>query len=79
MTQTNYWSEATHGLCPTCRRDVSATVFKDGGRIWIRQVCSRHGEFQALLASDAAEYQRLRQYVPDRSGANCCCVPGEVC
>ena len=76
---TTAWSEKTRGLCPTCLRDVPATLFEDGGRIWIRQRCSRHGESRALLASDAGEYLRLRQYVPDRSGANCCCGPGEVC
>ncbi len=79
MTQINHWSEETRGLCPTCLRDVPATVFEEGERIWIQQTCTRHGEFEALLASDAAEYRRLRQYVPDRSGANCCCGPGEVC
>jgi len=77
--ETVNWVEETRGLCPACLRDVPATVFEDDGRIWIRQVCTRHGEHQALLASDAGEYLRLRQYVPDRSGANCCCGPGEVC
>ncbi len=62
------WSEETRGLCPTCLRDVPATVFEDDGRIRMQQVCTRHGKFQALLASDAAEYRRLRQYVPDWSG-----------
>ena len=73
------WSEETRGLCPTCLRDVPATLFAEDGRIWIRQTCSRHGEHRALLASDAAEYLRLRQYVPDRTGVNCCCGPGETC
>ena len=73
------WLEETRGLCPTCLRDVPATVLEEGGRIWIRQQCTRHGESRALLASDAEEYQRLRQYVPDRSGADCCCGPGEAC
>jgi len=73
------WSEETQGLCPTCLRDVPATLFAEDGRIWIRQNCPRHGQAQALLASDASEYLRLRQYIPDRSGANCCCGPGEVC
>ena len=77
--ETADWSEETRGLCPTCLRDVSATVFADQGQIWIKQTCPRHGLAKALLASDAAEYQRLRQYVPDRSGANCCCGPGEIC
>ena len=79
MTEKATWSEETRGLCPTCLRDVPATLFAEDGRIWIKQTCSRHGEHRALLASDAAEYLRLRQYVPDRTGANCCCGPGEMC
>ena len=76
---TQPWTEETRGLCPVCLRDVPATLVEDGGRIWIRQTCGRHGQHRALLASDSAEYLRLRQYVPDRSGASCCCGPGEVC
>ena len=76
---TQSWSEETRGLCPMCLRDVPATVFEEDGRVWIRQRCTRHGEHRALLASDAGEYGRLRQYVPDRSGANSCCGPGEIC
>ncbi len=77
--ETLSWTEETRGLCPQCLRDVPATLLEDGGRVWIRQTCPKHGQAQALLASDSAEYLRLRQYVPDRTGANCCCGPGETC
>jgi uncharacterized radical SAM superfamily Fe-S cluster-containing enzyme len=40
--------------------------------------CARHGVTRALLASDAAEYLRLRQYVPPRLGGGCC-GEGETC
>ncbi len=73
------WSEETRGLCPTCLRDVPAWLWEEDGRIWIRQECSRHGQSRVLLASDAGEYLRLRQYVPDRTGAACCCGPGDAC
>ena len=72
------WSEETRGLCPTCLRDVPARLFEEGGRIWMMQDCTKHGQKRALLASDAKEYLRLRQYVPDRSGGGCC-GDGEVC
>lgn len=80
---TQAWSEETRGLCPSCLRDVSARLFEDAGRIWIEQDCTRHGKNRALLASDAAEYLRLRRYVPERvssaiSGA-CCCGPDASC
>ncbi|GAB4464473.1 MAG: radical SAM protein [Armatimonadaceae bacterium] len=77
------WSEETTGLCPTCLRTVPATLREEGNQIWIQQFCPRHGENRALLASDAAEYRRLRQYVPPRvssavTGA-CCCGPEDDC
>ena len=71
------WTEETTGLCPTCLRTVPATILADDGRVWIRQTCPAHGENRALLASDAAEYLRLRQYVPDRVSG--CCGAGESC
>jgi uncharacterized radical SAM superfamily Fe-S cluster-containing enzyme len=64
--------EETEGLCPTCLRTVPATLAAEEGRIWLRAVCPRHGENRALLASDAGEYLRLRQYVPTRMGNGCC-------
>ncbi len=73
------WSEETRGLCPACLRDVPARLWEEDGRIWIAQDCTRHGQSRALLASDAGEYLRLRQYVPDRTGAACCCGPGHAC
>src|SRR5262245_16191417 len=73
------WTEETTGLCPTCLRTVPARLFEEGGRIWIEQECPRHGTARALLASDAAEYRRLRQYVPDRTKGGACCGPDMVC
>jgi uncharacterized radical SAM superfamily Fe-S cluster-containing enzyme len=47
-------------------------LFEAENRIWIEQCCPRHGANRALLASDAAEYHRLRAYVPPRVGEGCC-------
>jgi uncharacterized radical SAM superfamily Fe-S cluster-containing enzyme len=73
------WQEETTGLCPTCLRTVPSRLFEADGRIWITQDCPRHGSARALIASDAAEYLRLRQYVPDRSVGGCCCGPEDTC
>ncbi|HLK60568.1 MAG TPA: radical SAM protein [Chthonomonadaceae bacterium] len=72
------WTEATEGLCPTCLRTVPATLFERDGQIWMERDCPRHGTSRALLASDAAEYLRFRQYVPERMGG-CCCGPESAC
>jgi uncharacterized radical SAM superfamily Fe-S cluster-containing enzyme len=71
--------ETTTGLCPTCLRTVEATIATEDGRVWLRSRCPRHGESRALLASDAATYWRLRQYVPDRTAGGACCGPETVC
>ncbi len=82
---TNYtnpltWSELTTGLCPSCLRDVPSRLSADAdGRAWIAQTCPEHGDARALVAGDVTEYLRLRQFVPDRSGANCCCGPEDSC
>ena len=73
------WFEETTGLCPTCLRTVPAMLArKPDNTIWMIVGCPRHGESRSLLASDAAEYLRLRKYVPDRAGGGCC-GPGEDC
>ncbi len=73
------WSEESEGLCPSCLLAVPARIAVENGKVWLRSVCVRHGAHSALLASDAAEYLRLRQYVPDRVSGGCCCGPEEVC
>ncbi len=71
------WTEQTESLCPACLRTVPATVSEQDGRIWLDRSCERHGPARALLASDAAEYLRLRQYTAPRGDG--CCGEGETC
>ena len=72
------WSEETQGICPDCLHSVPACLTEENGEIWLRGNCPRHGAYRALLASDAAEYLRLRRYVPARVGQGCCGA-GESC
>ena len=71
------WTEETEGLCPTCLITMPARICVEDGRVWLRSVCTRHGAHGALLASNAAEYLRLRQYIPARVGG--CCGPEDSC
>lgn len=77
------WSEETEGLCPECLRSVPARLYAAAGSIQIERTCPRHGHSVALLASDAGQYLRLRQYVAPRVSSGltgaCCCGPGEEC
>lgn len=70
--------ETTESLCPVCLRTVPASIYAEAGRIWLERTCAQHGRARALLASDAEEYVRLRQYVPPRVGGGCC-GGGEPC
>lgn len=72
------WSEETQGLCAICLHMIPATLREAEGKIWLESCCPRHGAQRALLASDAAEYLRLRTYVPARVGG-CCCGPDDAC
>lgn len=72
MNDARNWREEAQGLCPTCLRQVSASIFEKQGRIWIEQACPRHGASRALLASSAEDYLRLRQHIPPRMAGGCC-------
>lgn len=74
--RSNSFSEVTTGLCPVCLQSVTAHIREREGMIWLDRACPRHGDAHALLASDAGEYLRLRQYTAPRIG---CCGVGEVC
>src|ERR1043166_9433077 len=71
------WQEETTGLCPECLRSLPARLYKSGGSIRLERDCPRHGRSESLIASDAAEYLRLRRYVPPRVSG--CCGEGETC
>lgn len=43
-------------MCPTCHIMIDGRVYRDGDRIVMDKRCPDHGEFQALLSSDADWY-----------------------
>ena len=65
MSTIDDWSEETRGLCPVCLRDVPAMLLEENERIWIRQMCGRHGESRALPEPQAVG---VNQNAPDRVG-----------
>ena len=66
------FTEETESLCPVCLQPCAARIERDGARIWKQTVCPNHGGNRALIASDADEYLRLRQYVAPRVSGGCC-------
>src|SRR5690349_11694868 len=77
VTELKSWQEETASLCPECLRTLPARLYESAGSIRLARVCPRHGKFESLVASNAAEYLRLRQYVAPRVSG--CCGAGETC
>ncbi len=68
--------KATTSLCPDCLANVPAEVYERAGEIWMDKECPKHGQFSALLASDAQHYYRAD---PNVSALGSCCGPGRHC
>ena len=45
--------KTTASICPECLARIPAKVFEREGRVFMDKSCPTHGEFAALLASDA--------------------------
>jgi len=52
----------TYSLCPVCRRKISAIVYEEDNKIWIKKTCPEHGEFKELYFGDAEMYNRFRKF-----------------
>ena len=40
--------QETQSLCPECLARLPAIIFEREGKVWIRKVCTKHGEFEDL-------------------------------
>ncbi|MEM1547218.1 MAG: radical SAM protein [Candidatus Methanomethylicia archaeon] len=52
----------TQSLCPECYRLLPAIVFERDGSIWIRRICSEHGEIEELYWGDSSLYERVMMF-----------------
>ena len=64
--------KTTGSICPKCLKPLSAEVFRRNGEVWMHKTCPEHGEFSALLASDARHYYESSA-TPAAAGGNCGC------
>jgi uncharacterized radical SAM superfamily Fe-S cluster-containing enzyme len=48
--------ELTRSICPVCKRVIDAEVSARSGRVILSKRCPEHGEFEALVYSDADAY-----------------------
>ncbi len=56
--------DQTHSLCPLCEQFVPADIVVEDSRVYLRKRCPQHGEMDALLHSNAAQYLAGRR--PDK-------------
>src|ERR1017187_933524 len=43
----------TRSLCPECTQLIDATIFEDAGKVVMEKRCAEHGDFRAIVYSDA--------------------------
>ncbi|MEM2105173.1 MAG: radical SAM protein [Candidatus Bathyarchaeia archaeon] len=58
----------TKSLCPECLKVVDATIFEDGGKVYIKKTCPEHGFFQDVYWSDYMQYSRAEKFRYDGDG-----------
>jgi uncharacterized radical SAM superfamily Fe-S cluster-containing enzyme len=54
--------ELTRSICPLCKRVIDAEVSAREGRVILRKRCPVHGEFEALVYSDADAYVAQQRF-----------------
>jgi uncharacterized radical SAM superfamily Fe-S cluster-containing enzyme len=54
--------ELTRSICPVCKRVIDAEVNVRENRVLMRKRCSEHGEFEALVYSDAELYLAQQRF-----------------
>jgi len=59
----------TRSLCPECFKVIDATIYEDGGKVYLGKECHEHGRFTELYWSDFDEYTRAQKYATIGSGA----------
>ncbi len=58
----------TKSICPECLQALDATIFEDGGKVFIKKKCPQHGEYQELYWSDYDLYTRAEKFRFDGDG-----------
>lgn len=48
--------ELTRSICPDCRRVIDAQIILRNNKVYMRKRCPEHGQFEALIYSDAQLY-----------------------
>jgi uncharacterized radical SAM superfamily Fe-S cluster-containing enzyme len=60
--------KSTRSLCPQCLKVIEATIYEDGGKVYLGKECPEHGKCVELYWSDFGEYTRAQKYATVGSG-----------
>lgn len=45
-------------ICPECMEIIKATLYEDGGKVWISKTCAEHGDYKDIFYGDVNLYYR---------------------
>ncbi|MFQ5586868.1 MAG: tetraether lipid synthase Tes, partial [Thermodesulfobacteriota bacterium] len=49
-------------ICPECFKNIPATLYPEGGKVWIRKSCDEHGDYKDIFYGDIDLYYRCEEY-----------------
>ncbi len=49
-------------VCPECMEIIPATLYPDGGKVWIRKNCKEHGDFKDIFYGDIDLYFKCESF-----------------
>ncbi len=58
----------TRSICPECFKVLDATIFEEGGKVYIKKECPEHGKFQDIYWSDYEQYVRAERFSREGDG-----------
>ncbi len=54
--------KTTRSICPECLKALDATIYENGGKVFIKKTCPEHGAFEELYWSDYDQYMRADKF-----------------
>ena len=58
----------TRSICPECFKVLDATIFEEGGKVYIKKECPQHGKFQEVYWSNYEQYMRAERFSREGEG-----------
>ncbi|MBI5827061.1 MAG: radical SAM protein [Deltaproteobacteria bacterium] len=49
-------------VCPECMEIIKATLYAEGGKVWMRKSCKEHGDFKDIFYGDVDLYYRCEGF-----------------